>query len=223
MDHLCRTHKQQNATLYCPAPSWAHNLKNRGTQVISIDWLKSNNDSKSTKVPSTEDDLDMAGDIFAESIPLMGQPVTGPSTPVHQTGPRTGQPGKTPHPGTWYTMPQLPTDSSSSSSQSTTSTSNMDIDDTPLDFRSPIPMETTNPRLLIPPMPRETAELLDGTVATTPGNTTAFFMMPSRQVGPDTSLMPSPAVLSLLPSSSTGVICNRFHGHTHHTTRSIVT
>ncbi len=59
-------------TLLCiaPDPSWAKQLRNSGTQVVSIDRLKLYNNTKAVRVLECKDALDMDDDEFAENITL---------------------------------------------------------------------------------------------------------------------------------------------------------
>ncbi len=53
-----------------PDPSWAKQLKNSGTRVVSIDRLKLYNNAKAIRVPESEEALEMDDDEFAENIAL---------------------------------------------------------------------------------------------------------------------------------------------------------
>ncbi len=53
-----------------PDPSWAKQLKNSGTRVVSIDRLKLYNNAKAVRVPESEEALEMDDDEFTENITL---------------------------------------------------------------------------------------------------------------------------------------------------------
>ncbi len=134
-----------------PDPSWAKQLNNSGTRVVSIDRLKLYNNTKAVRVPESEEALEMDDDEFAENIAL---PVT---TASQATTARTGtsgargaggggatsgaaddpDPGKDPQkpstpagpsPGPWRATPRKSSSSSSTSFSSDTSSTSQNTE-----------------------------------------------------------------------------------------------
>ncbi len=204
-----------------PDPSWAGQLKNKGTRVVSIDRLKLYNNAKAVKAPECEDALDMDDDEFAENIALpptaatQGHPTGTPypgsggggSLP-DRTGP-TGQPQpndslpSTPAgsaPGSWRPTSRKSSSSSTSYSSDSSSTS-----------------QNTE------------KDLLDGTTASeVPGE--SFLLTPPRfefhephsdtPVPMDTTTPARPNPTD--PSPATGAIRKRAHGATPFSTKGVV-
>ncbi len=67
-----------------PDPSWAKQLKNSGTRVVSIDWLKLYVNAKAVRVPESEEALEMDDDEFAENVALPA--AAGRQTAATRTG-----------------------------------------------------------------------------------------------------------------------------------------
>ncbi len=157
-----------------PDPTWAKQLKNSSTRVVSIDRLKLYNNAKAIRVPECEEDLEMDNNEFAENISIgtarATQP-TGTGAPAGSTGGiggggsgnRDSQAGKTspgqgptaatsPSPAPWRSALQTASSSESSTSDlsETASSSSKDTEKDLLDgtMASQVPGESF---LLTPP------------------------------------------------------------------------
>ncbi len=213
-----------------PDPTWAGQLKNKGTRVVSIDRLKLYKNAKAVRAPECEDALDMDDDEFAENIGLAATATprdtsTGAGSsgagggydhPDHaglagdlnagETRPRTPA-GSTP--GSWRATPRKSSSSSTSYSSDSSSTSqNTEKDLLDGTTASEVPGESF---LLTPPRFEFNEPHVDAAVpmdTTTPGPPTTT-ATPARHPGPD-------------PGPSTGAIRKRSHGATPFGTKGVV-
>ena len=214
-----------------PDPSWAGQLKNKGTRVVSIDRLKLYNNAKAVRTPECEDALDMDNDEFAENIALPANPMqwdaptgtgsagTGGGGGGHpdQAGPTESsdtegtQPSTSagPAPGSWRATPRKSSSSSTSYSSDSSSTSqNTEKDLLDGTTASEVPGESF---LLMPPRFEFSEPHVDATVpmdTTTPGPSKTA-ATPARRPSTD-------------PSPSTGAIRKRSHGATPFGTKGVV-
>ncbi len=212
-----------------PDPTWASQLKNRGTRVVSIDRLKLYNNAKAVRVPECEDALDMDDDEFAENITLPADNALRTTASTGSSGASggggytpTAEPdedpaaGKTkastpanPVPGQWRATPRRSSSSSTSySSDSSLTSQNTERDLLDGTLASQAPGDSI---LLTPPRFKFNEPHVDEPVpmdTATPGPSRPA-ATPARQPHTD-------------PSPSTGAVRKRSHGATPFGTKGVV-
>ncbi len=229
-----------------PDPSWAKQLKNSGTRVVSIDRLKLYNNTKAVRVLECEDALDMDDDEFAENItlPTKNEPqvvTAGTGTSGDGSGGGGGGASRatddpdtredkppTPvglAPGPWRATPRKSSSSSVSYSSDSSSTSqNTEKDLLDSTTASEVPGESF---LLTPPRfefnePHVDAPVPMDTTTSGPSKTTAAPSQRDPTAGPS-KVAATPAKQPVEdPSPSTGTIRKRLHGATPFGTKGVV-
>ena len=215
-----------------PDPSWAKQLRNNGTQVMSIDRLKLFNNAKAVRVPECEDALDMDDDEFAENITLPTKNEPQVATAGTGTSGGGGAGGATDEPDTREDKPPTPAGlapgpwratprKSSSSSTGYTSESSSTSQNTEKDLldgttASEVPGESF---LLTPPRFEFNEPHVDAPVpmdTTTPGPSKPTAVPSQRDpTARPSKIAATPAKQPVEdPSPSTGVIRKRSHGAT---------
>ncbi len=221
-----------------PDPLWAKQLKNNGTQVVSIDRLKLYNNAKAVRIPESEEDLEMDDNEFGENIT-----VTATSQPQSaETRTSAGRSGNTggggsggtdgvgndngargnptgppttanPSPSSWRATPRQKSRSSSRSSTSYSSDASSTSKVTEKDLldsttASEVPGESF---LLTPPRFEFTSLHVDSPMP-----------MDTMTPGPSRAATVSTAPPAAGPSPSTGAIRKRSHGATPFSTKGVI-